>query len=65
MCRKAACDSCGKPTWMGCGRHIDQALLGVDESARCADWKLGQGKCTSKTQEKNREDNDSDGGGSV
>lgn len=29
MCHKITCKKCGKPTWAGCGRHIEIALKGV------------------------------------
>src|SRR3990167_9740002 len=29
MCKRVACPKCQKPTWAGCGLHIDQALAGV------------------------------------
>jgi hypothetical protein len=29
------CRSCGKPTWTGCGNHVEQALRGVPQSERC------------------------------
>lgn len=35
MCQKVTCNTCGKPTWQGCGEHIDQALAGVPEAERC------------------------------
>ncbi|WIY84047.1 hypothetical protein [Propionimicrobium sp. PCR01-08-3] len=35
MCQKVTCEICGKPTWAGCGEHIEQALAGVPLSARC------------------------------
>ncbi|MDO5712233.1 MAG: hypothetical protein Q4P32_10910 [Micrococcales bacterium] len=35
MCQKATCSRCGKATWKGCGRHIDQALAGVPSGQRC------------------------------
>lgn len=35
MCQKVTCEICGKPTWAGCGEHIEQALAGVPISARC------------------------------
>lgn len=35
MCRKMTCKTCGKPTWAGCGQHIEQALAGVPKSERC------------------------------
>ena len=35
MCHKITCDVCGKPTWEGCGEHIDHALQGVAVADRC------------------------------
>lgn len=35
MCQKVTCDKCGKPTWQGCGDHIEEALAGVPEPDRC------------------------------
>jgi hypothetical protein len=35
MCARITCPTCGKPTWSGCGRHIEEALAGVPESDRC------------------------------
>jgi hypothetical protein len=35
MCARSTCRSCGKPTWSGCGNHIEQALRGVPQSERC------------------------------
>jgi hypothetical protein len=43
MCMKITCSTCKKPTWSGCGQHIEAALRGVAESDRCAGWK--NGKC--------------------
>jgi hypothetical protein len=36
MCHRVACPNDGKPTWWGCGGHIEQALAGVPVSARCS-----------------------------
>lgn len=36
MCSKATCRKCGKPTWRGCGNHIEQALAGVPKNQRCS-----------------------------
>lgn len=36
MCSPATCRSCGKATYSGCGRHVDQVLAGVPQSKRCA-----------------------------
>ncbi|VEI03862.1 Uncharacterised protein [Acidipropionibacterium jensenii] len=35
MCHQITCPRCGKPTWQGCGEHIDQALWGVAVADRC------------------------------
>ncbi len=36
MCRRVTCPTCNKPTWAGCGQHIEQALAGVPKAERCA-----------------------------
>jgi hypothetical protein len=36
MCHRARCERCGKPTWIGCGRHVEQALANVPAAERCA-----------------------------
>ena len=36
MCYQIVCERCAKPTWNGCGNHIDEALAGVAMSDRCA-----------------------------
>ncbi|GAB2511165.1 hypothetical protein GCM10027064_05890 [Microbacterium petrolearium] len=36
MCARIICPACGKPTWDGCGQHIEQALAGVPENERCS-----------------------------
>jgi hypothetical protein len=35
MCRRVNCPTCGRPTWAGCGLHIEQALAGVPKAERC------------------------------
>ncbi|XXQ38053.1 Uncharacterized protein PBTT_08104 [Plasmodiophora brassicae] len=35
MCRKVSCDKCSKPTWAGCGQHIEAALADVPVKDRC------------------------------
>jgi hypothetical protein len=35
MCHRTTCRTCNKPTWSGCGNHIEQALAGVPKSERC------------------------------
>lgn len=35
MCRRVDCRRCGKPTYAGCGQHVEQVLAGVPKSQRC------------------------------
>jgi hypothetical protein len=35
MCHQIRCQRCGKPTWVGCGQHVEEALRGVPKDARC------------------------------
>jgi len=35
MCQRVNCNSCGKPTYAGCGRHIEQVLGDVPAEKRC------------------------------
>lgn len=36
MCRAVQCQECKKPSWVGCGRHVEQVLAGVQAADRCA-----------------------------
>jgi hypothetical protein len=35
MCQRVTCSRCGKPTFMGCGRHVEQVLADVPPAERC------------------------------
>lgn len=35
MCRPVTCKVCGKTTWAGCGRHIDQVKARVPADQWC------------------------------
>jgi hypothetical protein len=35
MCRRVTCNKCGKPTYAGCGMHIEQVLGDVPKVDRC------------------------------
>ncbi len=35
MCQRIVCESCGKPSYAGCGRHVDQVLSDVPVQERC------------------------------
>ena len=36
MCRVVECRTCHKPTWAGCGAHVEQVLGHVPAAERCA-----------------------------
>jgi hypothetical protein len=35
MCRRVNCTSCGRPTFAGCGAHVEQVLADVPATDRC------------------------------
>lgn len=35
MCRRVDCGKCGRPSFAGCGAHIEQVLADVPPAARC------------------------------
>lgn len=35
MCHRIACRTCGKPSFAGCGMHVEQVLAGVPRDRRC------------------------------
>lgn len=35
MCARVKCSSCGKPTYAGCGAHVEQVLGDVPAEKRC------------------------------
>jgi hypothetical protein len=36
MCRRVTCEKCHKPTFAGCGMHVEQVLGGVPVAERCS-----------------------------
>ncbi|GLW74284.1 hypothetical protein Kpho02_65820 [Kitasatospora phosalacinea] len=36
MCRRVTCKSCGRPSFAGCGMHVEQVLAGIPKSQRCS-----------------------------
>lgn len=46
MCRRATCSQCNKPTFAGCGAHIEQVLADVPKPDRCT---CREKKATSNT----------------
>jgi hypothetical protein len=35
MCQRIKCARCGRPTWIGCGAHVEQILSDVPPAERC------------------------------
>ena len=35
MCRRIECARCGRPTFAGCGAHVEQVLGDVPPAERC------------------------------
>ncbi len=35
MCQRVTCPRCGKASWVGCGQHVEQVLVGVAARDRC------------------------------
>lgn len=35
MCRRVECRKCGRPTFAGCGQHVEQVLGDVPRAERC------------------------------
>lgn len=35
MCRLTTCSKCHRPTYAGCGAHVEQVLAHVPRSERC------------------------------
>ena len=36
VCSRTTCRTCGKASYSGCGRHVEQVLAGIPQSQRCA-----------------------------
>ena len=35
MCKRVTCERCGKPTWAGCGEHIEDVRVTVPADQWC------------------------------
>ncbi|MFZ5444178.1 MAG: hypothetical protein ACOZQL_29550 [Myxococcota bacterium] len=35
MCMAVQCPKCSKPTWAGCGAHVEQVLGHIPQEKRC------------------------------
>ncbi|MGX1804130.1 hypothetical protein ACWIGI_00320 [Nocardia sp. NPDC055321] len=36
MCQRIVCQGCGKPSFQGCGEHVEEVLGDVPTAQRCA-----------------------------
>lgn len=36
MCQRIVCPTCGKPSYQGCGEHVEQILADVPVAQRCS-----------------------------
>ena len=43
MCRAITCNKCKRPSWAGCGAHVEQVLGHVPPSERCQCERAGLG----------------------
>ena len=44
MCTAVTCKQCGRPSWKGCGMHVEQVLGHVDPADRCQGHPRAEGK---------------------
>lgn len=51
MCRRVTCSSCGKPTFAGCGMHVEQVLGDVPRAERCQCREKGADKAAGGSPE--------------
>lgn len=35
MCHRVTCRACGRPSWAGCGAHVEMVLADVPLAGRC------------------------------
>ena len=50
MCRAVTCKECKKPTWAGCGAHVEQVLGNVPRDRRCSCRETRSAKAKSGTE---------------
>ena len=43
VCRRVTCSTCDKPTWAGCGSHVEAVLGDVAVADRCQCDRSGSG----------------------
>jgi hypothetical protein len=48
MCQRVVCSQCGRPTYAGCGRHVEAVLGDVPQAERCRCRERGSETGTSR-----------------
>lgn len=51
MCRRVECGTCGRPTFAGCGAHVEQVLGDVPPAERCRCHEAASGSRPSHADE--------------
>lgn len=51
MCRRVECNQCKKPTYAGCGMHIEQVLGDVPKAQRCTCREASQSSVSPKSSD--------------
>jgi hypothetical protein len=49
MCQRVQCPTCNKPSFVGCGRHVEQVLSDVPPEDRCRCREAQRGSAARKT----------------
>lgn len=52
MCRRIACEHCGKPSFAGCGMHVEEVLRDVVPADRCQCREHARAKQPSEPQKR-------------
>lgn len=50
MCRRVECSKCHKPTYAGCGMHVEQVLGDVPPESRCSCMNAPREKPAAETE---------------
>jgi len=50
MCRRVSCEKCGRPTFAGCGAHVEAVLGDVPVDQRCHCHEARSVRATSDTR---------------
>lgn len=54
MCRRVVCSGCGRPTFAGCGAHVEQVLGDVAHDDRCKCREQGEGDPPARSRDQSQ-----------